>query len=115
MDGGHGCDRGRAGTPLAPAGWMGLGAGVARLGAEGDAISLGCEDFVQSLPDIESYIGRRIPVQSVTQELLAEITLDPVTKVMESRSRPGHEDAAAMSEDTVRRYASAALGLTVHT
>ena len=27
----------------------------------------------------------------------------------------GYEDAAAMSEDTVRRYASAALGLTVHT
>jgi ATP-dependent RNA helicase RhlB len=36
---------------------------------------LGCEDFVQSLPDIESYIGRRIPVASVTQELLAEITV----------------------------------------
>ena len=48
---------------------------TARAGAEGDAISLGCEDFVQSLPDIESYIGRRIPVQSVTQELLAEITV----------------------------------------
>ena len=48
---------------------------TARAGAEGDAISLGCEDFVQSLPDIESYIGRRIPVASVTQELLAEITV----------------------------------------
>ena len=48
---------------------------TARAGAEGDAISLGCEDFVQSLPDIEDYIGRRIPVQSVTQELLAEITV----------------------------------------
>src|SRR5512145_2910055 len=48
---------------------------TARAGAEGDAISLGCEDYVQSLPDIESYIGRRIPVQSVTQELLAEITV----------------------------------------
>jgi len=48
---------------------------TARAGAEGDAISLGCEDFVQSLPDIEDYIGRRIPVASVTQELLAEITV----------------------------------------
>jgi ATP-dependent RNA helicase RhlB len=48
---------------------------TARAGADGDAISLGCEDFVQSLPDIEDYIGRKIPVASVTQELLAEITV----------------------------------------
>jgi superfamily II DNA/RNA helicase len=34
---------------------------TARAGAEGDAISLGCEDFVQSLPDIEAYIGRSLP------------------------------------------------------
>lgn len=50
-----------------------------------------------------------------TGELLAEITLDRETGFMASRARPGYEDAAAMSEDTVRRYASAALGLTVHT
>jgi len=48
---------------------------TARAGAEGDAISLGCEDFVQSLPDIEDYIGRKIAVASVAQELLAEITV----------------------------------------
>jgi len=48
---------------------------TARLGAEGDAISLGCEDYVVSLPDIESYIGRKIPVAPVAQELLAEITI----------------------------------------
>jgi ATP-dependent RNA helicase RhlB len=48
---------------------------TARAGAEGDAISLGCEDYVQSLPDIEDYIGRKIPVASVAQELLAEITI----------------------------------------
>ena len=48
---------------------------TARLGAEGDAISLGCEDYVVSLPDIESYIGRKIPVAPVAQELLADITI----------------------------------------
>jgi len=48
---------------------------TARAGAEGDAISLGCEDYVQSLPDIEDYIGRKIAVASVAQELLAEITV----------------------------------------
>lgn len=49
-----------------------------------------------------------------TGELLAEITLDPTTGLMVSRARPGHEDAAAMSEDTVRRYAEEVLGLRVH-
>ena len=49
---------------------------TARAGAEGDAISLGCEDFVQSLPDIEDYIGRQASRwRPSTQELLAEITV----------------------------------------
>jgi hypothetical protein len=34
---------------------------------------------------------------------------------MHSRARPGQEDAAAMAEDTVRRYASEVLNLRVHT
>ena len=34
---------------------------TARAGAEGDAISFGCEEYVMSLPDIEAYIGRKIP------------------------------------------------------
>jgi hypothetical protein len=50
-----------------------------------------------------------------TGELLAEITLDPVSAYMHSRARPGQEDAAAMAEDTVRRYASEVLNLRVHT
>jgi hypothetical protein len=50
-----------------------------------------------------------------TGELLAEITLDPNSSYMHSRARPGHEDAAAMAEDTVRLYASEVLGLRVHT
>ena len=48
---------------------------TARAGAEGDAISLGCEDYVQSLPDIEAYIGRSLPRGSLTEDMLAEITV----------------------------------------
>ncbi len=48
---------------------------TARAGAEGDAISLGCEDFVQSLPDIEAYIGRSLPRAAVSETELAEITV----------------------------------------
>jgi ATP-dependent RNA helicase RhlB len=46
---------------------------TARAGAEGDAISFGCEEFAISLPDIEEYIGHRIPVAAVTPELLAPL------------------------------------------
>jgi ATP-dependent RNA helicase RhlB len=48
---------------------------TARAGAEGDAISLGCEDYVQSLPDIEAYIGRSLPRAQLSEGLLAEITV----------------------------------------
>ncbi|MGA2024664.1 MAG: DEAD/DEAH box helicase [Steroidobacteraceae bacterium] len=50
---------------------------TARAGADGDAISFGCEEYAISLPDIESYIGRKIPVASVSPELLAKLTASP--------------------------------------
>jgi ATP-dependent RNA helicase RhlB len=47
---------------------------TARAGAEGDAISFGCEEYVMSLPDIEGYIDRKIPVAAIPLELLPVIT-----------------------------------------
>jgi len=46
---------------------------TARAGADGDAISFGCEEFAISLPDIESYIGHKIPVATISPELLAPL------------------------------------------
>jgi len=46
---------------------------TARAGTEGDAISFGCEAYVISLPDIEGYIGRKLPVSSIPLELLPDI------------------------------------------
>ncbi|HYG07769.1 MAG TPA: ATP-dependent RNA helicase RhlB [Stenotrophomonas sp.] len=46
---------------------------TARLGAEGDAISFACERYAISLPDIESYIEQKIPVEAVTRELLTPL------------------------------------------
>jgi ATP-dependent RNA helicase RhlB len=43
---------------------------TARLGAEGDAISFACDMYAQGLPDIEAYIGQKIPVARVEPELL---------------------------------------------
>jgi ATP-dependent RNA helicase RhlB len=37
---------------------------TARAGASGDAISFGCETYAISLPDIEDFIGNKIPVAS---------------------------------------------------
>jgi ATP-dependent RNA helicase RhlB len=44
---------------------------TARAGADGDAISFACEDTAVSLPDIESYIGHKIPFAPISPELLA--------------------------------------------
>ena len=46
---------------------------TARAGAEGDAISFGCEEYAMSLPEIEAYIGHKIPVAPVPQDMLPEI------------------------------------------
>jgi len=44
---------------------------TARAGAEGDAISFACEEYAVSLPDIESYVGHKIPFAPITPDLLA--------------------------------------------
>jgi ATP-dependent RNA helicase RhlB len=43
---------------------------TARLGAEGDAISFACDMYAQSLPDIETFIGQKIPVGAIDPALL---------------------------------------------
>jgi ATP-dependent RNA helicase RhlB len=43
---------------------------TARLGAEGDAISFACDMYAQSLPDIEAYIGQKIPVAAIDPAIL---------------------------------------------
>jgi len=46
---------------------------TARAGASGDAISFGCETYAVSLPDIEAYIGHKIPVVKYDPDLLPEL------------------------------------------
>jgi ATP-dependent RNA helicase RhlB len=46
---------------------------TARAGAAGDAISFGCETYAVSLPDIEEYIGHKIPVANYDVALLPEL------------------------------------------
>src|SRR5690606_19403071 len=50
---------------------------TARLGAEGDAISFACERYAIGLPDIEAYIGQKIPSEPVTPDLLVPVPRQP--------------------------------------
>ena len=45
---------------------------TARAGQSGDAISLCCETYVYSLPEIEKYIGNRIPVEQPPEEWMPQ-------------------------------------------
>ncbi len=59
---------------------------TARAGASGDAVSLACETYVYSLPEIEDYIGAKIPVAAITEDLVVEPVRPPRRP---PRKRPG--------------------------
>jgi len=64
---------------------------TARAGAAGDAISLGCESYAMYLPDIEEFIGHKIPVANYDPALLPELK-KPAYRPKKSgpgRGRPG--------------------------
>jgi ATP-dependent RNA helicase RhlB len=50
---------------------------TARAGADGDAISFGCEEYAISLPDIENYIGHKIPVENFDHSALPAVEAAP--------------------------------------
>ncbi|MEZ5459827.1 MAG: DEAD/DEAH box helicase [Steroidobacteraceae bacterium] len=62
---------------------------TARAGAQGDAISFACEDYAISLPDIEAYIGHKIPYSPITPELLAPVQFPPRRPRREDEFRGG--------------------------
>jgi len=60
---------------------------TARLGAEGDAISFACDMYAQSLPEIEQFIGQKIPVGTIDRAVLElpppRHRPEPVTPIVE--------------------------------
>jgi len=60
---------------------------TARAGAAGDAISFGCESYAIGLPDIEEYIGHKIPVANYNPEDLPKL-VKPKPRPRKDR-RPG--------------------------
>ena len=61
---------------------------TARLGAKGEAISFACEGYAFHLPDIEDYIGYRIPMGAVELDDLPDVKRPPPAPKSERRGRP---------------------------
>ena len=62
---------------------------TARLGTQGDAVSFACEDSAFTLPEIEDYIGFKIPVESVPEHLHQGDITHPPRRRRPQRGRPG--------------------------
>jgi ATP-dependent RNA helicase RhlB len=78
---------------------------TARAGASGDALSLACDEFVFSLPEIEDYIGHKIPVASISSDLLIE-PKPPIREKRPPRRRHGKSGEQRKSGDRPRRRRS---------
>ncbi len=70
---------------------------TARAGAAGEAVSLACDEYAFSLLDIEQYIGHKIPVVHVTDDLL--VTLAPPARATERPRPPGRAHRGRPSRD----------------
>ncbi|MFP4278831.1 MAG: DEAD/DEAH box helicase [Halochromatium sp.] len=67
---------------------------TARAGEAGEAISFVCESYAMVWPDIEAFVGARIPTSTVEPEWLAEV--DPQSRVrVERRARDGGRDGGS--------------------
>ncbi len=76
---------------------------TARFGASGEAISFICEEYAYSMPDIEDYIGEKVPVQQITPELLIEEVLKPERREPRERVIP-HGKRPPRSEHKPREH-----------
>ncbi len=71
---------------------------TARAGAAGEAVSLACDEYAFSLLEIEAYIGHKIPVMQVTDDLVIPLNRPvrgaPPERVAR-RPRPGARDGTS--------------------
>ena len=79
---------------------------TARAGASGNALSMACETYAVSLPDIEAYIGHKIPFANYDPDDLPEI-VKPKPRPRKPRGgprrRPGGKDHNKHSKGRRRR------------
>ncbi len=70
---------------------------TARFGASGEAISFICEEYAYSMPDIEEYIGHKVPVESIHDDLLAKEIKKPERRSQKSAKKPVAEKRLTQS------------------
>jgi ATP-dependent RNA helicase RhlB len=63
---------------------------TARAGKGGDAVSFACERYVFALPEIEDYIGAKIPVGKIEPDFLPNLTPPAARPRREGDERPRH-------------------------
>jgi len=61
---------------------------TARAGADGNAISFGCETYAITLPEIEDYIGHKIPVANYDPDILPDLVKPPPRPRKDRRGPP---------------------------
>jgi ATP-dependent RNA helicase RhlB len=76
---------------------------TARAGARGRAISLACEEYVHSLPDIEDYIRQKIPIIPLTDEMIVTGYRKKPRYASKKGSRPQEKTASRKTSRTGRR------------
>ncbi len=85
---------------------------TARFGASGVAFSFICEDYAYSMPDIEDFIGEKIAVTTITEDMLATDIKQPAKrpprknnyqgkKPYSSKAKPFKSSNQAKSEENV--------------
>ncbi len=69
---------------------------TARAGTQGEAVSFACEEYSFSLPEIQDYIGKPIPLSPITNELL--VTPKKAKRVERDRP-PTHKKSGKRSDN----------------
>jgi len=64
---------------------------TARFGASGVAFSFICEDYAYSMPDIEDFIGEKIAVQPITDDVIATDIKQPAKRPPRKKSYQGNK------------------------
>jgi ATP-dependent RNA helicase RhlB len=78
---------------------------TARAGAAGDAISFGCESYAVALPEIEAFIGHKIPVANYNPDDLPEL-IKPPYRARKPRSGGGRKQPGGGKRPPPRRQGS---------
>jgi ATP-dependent RNA helicase RhlB len=73
---------------------------------EGDAVSFACEIYAQSLPEIEAYIEQKIPVATVTAELMQAKPREKRAPMLDENGQPVESIADIFREARAEAEAS---------